>query len=497
MSERPDLVRAKASIDEFILIQKDFLNISLNTFENVTNSILSYKFWNNESENEEFIHLLVHSVDIRPRSTKLYIEVVKRIIKIHSCILPLIKNILLSTFERKTRRIFFLYLLVKDNLIMITEVINFINQMFNDKAFKYMKLHRKYCLTMFCWFMPEMEKNDLNKFEEYINLLKSTHKSPYFRELGNVNIPFLNQYELLKNNDWELFKKYREEGTNPNDIAMAIENDEIRDYGDINGVIEPSLFECCGFINHYPTLLQYAAFFGSVNSFNYLLKKGADSSLLDKKNRKLEDYAIAGGNNEIISIVFNSNFSISEAPFYQNIPQVSRTNIIQRRRINDIGAERTFSSCKNRFMKNHTKIINKTNIQQSEYNQVESKDTNDNGYSNMMVAKFNRFGVIKPNFNESVFFKACKLNCIELVIYAVENGININCVDSYNNYPITYAAQYGNVDLVKFLSYLDDVNLSAIDSTVFFIFLAFTFFSWNSLSSCCLLWSSPCCKISH
>ena len=494
MSERHDFVIAKASVGKFLLLQKEFLNVVPNTVESITNLILEYNFWNDDSENDEFIHLLMQSIDRRPRNVKLYLQIVENIIKIHPSILLLIKDNLLSTFERKTNRIYFIYLLVKNDMIKIDDVILFIHQMFKDKAFKYMKLHRKYCLAMYCWFLPEMEKDNLNKFEEYKRLLEKSHESPYFKELGNLNIPFLKQYELLKNNDWYLFKKFREGGINPNDVANAIENDEIRDYGDINTVIEPSLFESCAFLNHYPTLIQYAAFFGSINAFNYLLRKGANTMLLDKKNRKLEDYAIAGGNDEIISIVFqNKSFDQTELP--QNIPQSSKSNIAKRRKIMDIGAERTFASCQNRVMKSGGRNNNKYLTQQTEYKPIESKNVNNtNGYSNMMVVKFNRFGVIPANIDEKTFFKACKLNCLEFVIYAVENGININCVDNYNNYPITYAAQYGNVDIVKFFSYLDGVDLSVIDSTIYFYFSVFIFLIWNSFSSCCILRSFTCCK---
>ena len=52
---------------------------------------------------------------------------------------------------------------------------------------------------------------------------------------------------------------------------------------------------------HHPTLIEYSAFFGSINIFNYLKSNGLDL------NEKLLLYAIYGRNPEIIQIIEDNN----------------------------------------------------------------------------------------------------------------------------------------------------------------------------------------------
>ncbi|KAH0788691.1 ankyrin repeat protein [Histomonas meleagridis] len=360
-----------------------------------------------------------------------------------------------------------------------------------------MKQHRRFSVTMLCWFLPEIEQDDLDLFSKYKNLLEESHKSPYFKDLANVNIPFIQQFDKLKENNWKLYREYRDIGMNPDPIAMAISDDAVIDYGDVNSTIEPSMFECCGFINHYPTLIQYAAFCGSVNAFFYLQRKNADFSKLDRKNRRLEEYAIAGGNSEIITSVFQSETHISSTPLQEN--QTRHAPISARRRkIMDIAAERTFSGCRGRVMQPSNFRVQDSPV----FATIGTKSDSNSGYSNLTVAKFNRYGVIPPQVDESVFLKACSSDCIKLVIYGIENGIDPNCVDKNNQSGVTLAAINGNVDILRFLSTLEGVNLSVMDNVSFipsifhFNFLVFFSYCWYAFNTCIRIWKFIMCKSS-
>ena len=125
----------------------------------------------------------------------------------------------------------------------------------------------------------------------------------------------------------------------------------------LNGTIQPSVFECCFFLNHYRTYLQYTAYHGSVNVFNYLIEKEVDRTVCDHKKRRIENYSIAGGCKEIIDTVFKIYFndvSQNKIPSQEiqrhEEDNHSRHESSKRKRNNpfEIGAERTFTSCSNR-----------------------------------------------------------------------------------------------------------------------------------------------------
>jgi ankyrin repeat protein len=66
--------------------------------------------------------------------------------------------------------------------------------------------------------------------------------------------------------------------------------------------IKPSILYGCHFLRNRPTLIQYAAFFGSVDCFKFLLENGASLALKDENGRSLAQFAAAGGNTEIMGI---------------------------------------------------------------------------------------------------------------------------------------------------------------------------------------------------
>ena len=457
---------AKNQAQKYINIQKKMLNINESDYETTLSLLLSSDLISDLDKIEELLHLLIEVVDERPKNTMFYVKITENIILKLPEFKQLLQDFLLSTFDRKTKRVYFLFNLVQNKIILIDDVLNFIDQLFKDRTLQYMRLQRKLAMYLFYWFSPEFSK--LENFQKYSEFLKNVHNSPYFKTLTDINLAYIRDFEKLSANDWELHKKYRERGMSYDEVAVAIYNNDVSYFENclgngniddiINKTIEPTVFEAGQFLNHFPTCLQYSAFLGSADVFKWLLDHGANRNLCDNKNRRLEDYAIAGGNQEIISIVFKDYDHGSET-----IQVVQREVQRGRRRRNnatDIGAERTFTSCSKRTQKRFLSDEN-----QSQQNQGPQTSISSNGYSNLIVAKFNRYGVIPPQIDENVFFKCCQYDCFELLIYAIEKGMNPNLTNKDNIPAITIACQYGNIDIVKFMSQLPDINLSAIDST--------------------------------
>lgn len=103
--------------------------------------------------------------------------------------------------------------------------------------------------------------------------------------------------------DQQLFKQLREMGENDSYIANLIRNDNLEMFQScidqpeysVNDKIPLSFFESNPFLlSHKATLIEYAAFFGSINIFNYLLENNA------LKSPEAWLYAIHGKNMDII-----------------------------------------------------------------------------------------------------------------------------------------------------------------------------------------------------
>jgi hypothetical protein len=67
--------------------------------------------------------------------------------------------------------------------------------------------------------------------------------------------------------------------------------------------LDPDPFTGIEFVQCQPPVIHISAFIGSVNCFKYLLLNGADTGATDQLDRSLLEYAIVGGNTEIIRIL--------------------------------------------------------------------------------------------------------------------------------------------------------------------------------------------------
>ena len=107
--------------------------------------------------------------------------------------------------------------------------------------------------------------------------------------------------------------EYRFHGQNDDSIATIIRNDDVLSLSKalrfeetlLNSTIRPSRYETYDFVSNFgkrPSLIEYSAFFGSVNSFKYLLESGAVASDI------LPEFAVAGGNIEIIHLLEENKY---------------------------------------------------------------------------------------------------------------------------------------------------------------------------------------------
>ena len=150
------------------------------------------------------------------------------------------------------------------------------------------------------FFKPSFVKN--------LSTLYFSHYKTIEKVKNMINLPFYDEFisniEELSKDDWKLHKKLIKEGINPLEIAKILRNDDLEKLQEIssqtnfdfNQIIEPSIYERYSFINkENVSLIDYCAFFCSIQCFKYLLLNGSNV----KNTLK---YAIAGGNLEIIHL---------------------------------------------------------------------------------------------------------------------------------------------------------------------------------------------------
>ena len=124
---------------------------------------------------------------------------------------------------------------------------------------------------------------------------------------------------ITKNINFTTFREQRSKLMNDSIIARIIREDDINQFQEIisknnisiDSTIPYSIFEICDYVNrsesNMPTLIEFASFCGSIRIFKFLIMNNA------KLNQSTMDYAINGGNIEIIHILESSNCSFDTA----------------------------------------------------------------------------------------------------------------------------------------------------------------------------------------
>ena len=258
------------------------------------------------------------------------------------------------------------------------------------------------------------------KTKEEIKKLERTWPKPQFFD------EFFSTLEELSKEDWKLHIQYLKEGINPLEIVKILRNDDLeklqeistQNNFDFNQKIKPSLYERYSFINkENVSLIDYCAFFGSIQCFKYLLLNGANV----KNTLK---YAIAGGNLEIIHLCEQNNSLFKEV--FETAIEFHRNDI---------------------FYYFYDKKI------------IENNDIKKLG---IKCIKYNNYEIFSYLEKEGM-----KIND-EIINQISENGNTflINDFIQKNQIPyniIVYACISGNIEIVKILLEQKDIDIDAKD----------------------------------
>lgn len=240
------------------------------------------------------------------------------------------------------------------------------------------------------------------------------------------------------------FIELRSKGKNPDIIALSIRDDDIEQFQQllyqtntsINSVIQPSIFERFIFINQNsydikPSLIEYAAFFGSLKCFKFLYQKQQDLP------QTTAIFAVAGGNYEIIhlceqrQIEFNDeSLMISIRFFHSELTEYLEENFDIKKTADDVSKSLVFYNL-------HALIDCESVIREN------PNMTDSSGYSALSLASLNG-----------------DLDIINYLIQTFGSKIDLNRKNEYDNSALYYAAGHGHYEVVVYLSKLPNIDLN-------------------------------------
>jgi ankyrin repeat protein len=162
-----------------------------------------------------------------------------------------------------------------------------------------------------CWllayFAPELEEADPALTKE---LIERFQRNPTYRYFPHFLKNFLDKLHDLQANEWKLFKQQRNFFTNSQTLVSEIRKDNLEslkmfshnpNFSIDSRILATPYLPSPDLLGH-PTLIQVAAFFGSVKCFRWLLSNSADLRAFDQHFVTLAQMAVAGGNIEIIRL---------------------------------------------------------------------------------------------------------------------------------------------------------------------------------------------------
>ena len=444
-------------------IQDLFEEIDESNLQEIYESIASMNV-----ENDKLVQFMLLSRISTASFTKFKkIEIISKILE-HYC------NIISKTFSSdelmsifKNRTI--IYILLKNNLIDISAIY----EVGSINFFKF-----------FCKEIYESKvyhENDEKDLQRLVQNLDDNHDI-YCRKGVSIN-PFA---KIIREDDIDTFQEY-------------VSQNNIR----INGSINTGVYESCNLFaaeTHEVTIIDYAAYYGSINIFKFLIMNGA------RVTNSTKISAIVGGNLEIIHILEQENsafnqFCLTIAIIYNqndifdylisnhgleiagdslkqcikfsnfSIFNIIFQDLMKKHDINTI-KRGLMEGCKRgalAFVENILNNLPEININE-EYSDRHSYLTSAAIPGNDLLFRYlcENYQAdinIRCSFHQSSIHIAALNSNIGVLKYLIEERqFNINDKDSFGSTALHLAAKHKKLSVVKYLLTNKNINVNALDS---------------------------------
>lgn len=395
-----------------------------------------------------FIQNLCRFVTIRPRNMNYYISILRLIVsntEKYEVLREIFVYIQLPmAFLQQVPLLRFLYLSIKEKIYSFHDILNYID--FNNLTTLQLGLLYQF------WFSKEIEENHINIDPHTLGIYSNNFK--------RVFTNYFSKIEKMRENDWEYYNNLRENGITKG-LLYTIKCDDIEQLSscaanpefDFNVRIKPKYFSTDFFLQNNPTLIQVAAFYGSIKCFNFLRLNNADLHAEDKKSQSLQKFAVAGGNLTILDILDDFSFedTLTTSVLFHNI-EISKW-LISVKRVQNMN-EAFSTACLNNDFECLNLLLE---------NGVNPNSCNVNASNALHLA------AARNNFVVLNFLKDLKINLAArnakgmtpLNLAIVRNHIEsvrtfleypyININTSGIKTPLMFACEYGNLDIIDLL----------------------------------------------
>ena len=243
----------------------------------------------------------------------------------------------------------------------------------------------------------------------------------------NENI-YIKLFNLLKNHEWEKFKKILNESYSEIDINMRDEQNEY--------------------------LLTYAILYNKFDIIKLLIDKEARIDIVDNEERSILYITIKYGYVDIIKYLLEKNkdnIGINILDIKDRMQKIPLTYAIQSKNIN--------------IIKLLLESGSNSNIYDNKgYNSLHhSIFTRNLDITNLIIKYIGNINA-RCNTGESALHISCNLKLLEISKLLIDNGINVNIVDTVHEFtPIHYIATTNQIELFKYITTKSNVDLNIQD----------------------------------
>ncbi|OHT11376.1 hypothetical protein TRFO_19182 [Tritrichomonas foetus] len=188
-----------------------------------------------------------------------------------------------ESFRTQLAKIYLSHITSSTNFFIIRELMK-LDVLHKDEVLEY--VYYSQSVRAHFWFVADADDHEAYKIDgngknkiaddlfDLLQINQISHGFQYFPK-------HYQEFKELQKNNWEILRKYIEIGYNPDILATTIRNDDIDTFQQLltnesgqyhfNKRIRPSIFDRHLIFHYKPTLIQYAALFGSIKIFKYLL----------------------------------------------------------------------------------------------------------------------------------------------------------------------------------------------------------------------------------
>ncbi|KAK8890051.1 hypothetical protein M9Y10_034810 [Tritrichomonas musculus] len=445
-------------------LQNQLLDLNQTNFFSIVDLIVQSFDLKSELNIHQFIYNIILFYRMRPEKSDLYtnlvVEICEKLEGDSANFKRLFLRYMLQTFNMTDPNISnppylsLLFRCYKKGIYTISEILDQIEYDFTN----YIEFFG-YLGVLLCWFYPELKVEKPEIFKSLLKMYANKNDHWLFPQCIKESINIMSEItktindqsdEEAKNECSLELSKIRETGFLTNSIFEIIKNDDINSFEKIaaspsfNPDIEmkETVFIPYPILHYNPTLIQVAAYFGSIKIFKFLLLNKANIEYIDRTNMSLIHFAIAGGNTEIIRILDQNDVSFVGTP--QIAAQYHRHDILEwliDTKFHDISLlDPKFGSiAHNAAISNNLYVFN--------YLQTQGNDTEDQvqNNENKWIDAPNSKGLTPLHY-------AVSNGCFDTVYYLIStNKADVNKTDSDLDTPLHIASYSGYSAVLRFL----------------------------------------------